>query len=172
MRKIKVGSVKMPDKSSVWKKHKLYRLYIGNGQTFEFGSLRSCTAFQNEVSSAVNIAVHELNGFLSELHTLYRNYFFYFEDPGKRTKHHQIEKKIKNGLHAAEDFLDKLYRNTSGYSGPNLIFTFINHCLESLAAVVLALLEIALKRMDNAQKYRLKIIMKRLKYIKYTLYTF
>ncbi len=166
MRKIKVGSIRMSDKSSHWKKHKLYEFYTGNGSRIQFKSLRSCQAHQNDVTKTVNLAAHEINSILSKVHQTYRSYFFYFEDSGKGTRHTALEKIIKENLAMAENFQSKLYTNTHGYSGPALIFTFLNNCLESLASCVLSLLQMASIRMDNANKYHLKIILQRLQNIK------
>ena len=81
----------------------LYKVFLGNGFTGEFSNVKAATAFLVHASGQLTSELHRINNEYSQLHNLYRQSFFYFQDARAKTDFRILEFQIRRGLEIADE---------------------------------------------------------------------
>lgn len=155
MKKIELKKPESPDKSTVYKKHKLYNVYLVK-HTLYFTNKKDAEKFVAETNKFLNEILHDVNFRLIEVYRMYRLAWFYFADSSHGVNRMDLDKKIDSEIQAAEISLHRLIFNTKGYNSTDNIFFFLKNSIDSLDRICTWLIQIYTKRSEHANVYILE----------------
>lgn len=141
MRAIQVRGLIAPQAGSVLERHRHHVLYLGNGRTLRFNSLREARQHQADVNRFLNEQLHELNYLLGRAHVDYRTAWPLFFADG-----HQlmpgVERRVREGLQVVAVALDNSVNRNSSPNGMHFAWKFLTDAARTLADVFTALGEV------------------------------
>lgn len=157
MKKIELKKPESPDKSTVYKKHKLYNVYLVK-HTYYFTNKKDAEKFVAETNKFLNQILHDVNFRLIEVYRMYRLAWFYFADSSHGVNRMYLDRKIESELRNTETFLHRLIFNTKGYSATDFIFTFLRNSIDCIDRICSWLITVYAKRSEHANVYILENI--------------
>lgn len=118
MFKIKIKHITPPDKSSVYIKHKTYKICIGNGKTLYFNSIRDASACLAQCNKLLNLALIEVNYLYMNLFCEYRRVWLYSDTMP------EIQL-IQQKLTLIESHINNAVIRTNGINGNHYPWSFL-----------------------------------------------
>ncbi len=132
-----------------------FRVYLGNGYTFEFKSLRSAKAFLATTNNFLTETLVEINFWYKLTHGRYRdNWLLFFHNKPSLKGHTYTDNlKCEKMLRDVADLLEHSFQKSATENGATWVFKNFLTALEYLEQTSLLLLGYHKKRSETAAIY-------------------
>lgn len=115
----------------------IYKVKLGNGTIHEFKSEKKCLSFLAKTSKFLTRKYNELNLIYSDVFTLYRQIYFYFDNDkcNPKAKVYEIRRLINKSFSQIEETFERLSFSNCHQSTNQIQFIQINSIIETLLLV-------------------------------------
>ena len=142
-----------------------FRVYLGNGYSFHFNSLKSARSFLVATNTFLTFSLVEINSFYKDIFTRYRDNWllFHHNKPSFKGRNHLDALKCETMLRDVADLLDHAFISSGYYeNGSTWVFVDLIKSIDTLENVSLILLSYHKKRSETAAIYEIRNYLKRL----------
>ena len=91
MKAVRITQFSPPDKTSPYTKYRKYSVYLGNGRTHYFENRKDALSFLVDTSRFLTERLHEANHLYKDLHSKYRELWFYLKPLEDQRSRLQLE---------------------------------------------------------------------------------
>lgn len=158
MRQINIQVIVPPDPSSVYIRAKQWSVWLGNGSTYYFSSVKKATTFLVQTNRFLNSELHELNYWYGMLFNEFRHQWFYLDEGDDQhiTRHFEtLDGHLKNSI-----------RRSRGVNGNHFAFSFLLSGTNQFFPILRILSESMERHKNFAGVRRLLVMSRQLKGIK------
>lgn len=163
MRKIKLHNYSSPDQSTIYTKHKTYRLWLGNEVTISKPSEKAIIAALTAVNDELNNYFAEINKMYIDLFSMYRRRWFILDSENNNQDNY---KETKQSLYEVERLLDLISERSHYPNGNHFTFKHLNAIFDEFQKLIKIFIIVDTKKNNYNEIQSLKANLKRVSSIR------
>jgi hypothetical protein len=149
-------------------KDSIYAVTLGNGCIHEFSSEKKCKKFLVKTSKFLTSRYNELNLIFSDIFTLYRQIYFYFDNnrETRKAEIYELRREINRLISYSEALFEKLSFSSDFSTTNSIQFIQLNAIIESLMEIVISIKKINENKSYAATQVRCDFLLNQLQSIR------